>query len=59
MKNDVTNIMLELQNLGNEQIKKIYIKHRTKEPLFGVKTGDLKSIANKIKKDYELSMKLY
>lgn len=59
MKNDVTNIMLELQNLGNEQIKKIYIKHGAKEPLFGVKTGDLKSIANIIKKDYELSMKLY
>lgn len=59
MKYNLDNIMKELQTLGNEQIKKIYINHGAKEPLYGVKTGDLKPIANRIKKDYELSMKLY
>lgn len=59
MKDNVNIIMQKLQTLGNEQIKKIYIKHGAKEPLYGVKTGDLKPIANKIKKDYELSIKLY
>ena len=59
MEYNVNIIMQKLQNLGNEQIKKIYIKHGAKEPLYGVKTGDLKPIVKKIKKDYELSMKLY
>ena len=59
MKYNVNIIMQKLQNLGNEQIKKIYINHGAKEPLYGVRTGDLKPIANEIKKDYELSMKLY
>lgn len=59
MEYNINIIMKKLESLVNEQIKRIYIKHGAKEPLYGVKTGDLQSIARKIKKDYELSLKLY
>lgn len=59
MEYNINIIMKKLESLGNEQIKRIYIKHGAKEPLYGVKTEDLQSIARKIKKDYELSLKLY
>lgn len=59
MEYNVNIIMKNLEALGSEQIKRIYIKHGAKEPLYGVKTGDLQPIVRKIKKDYELSLKLY
>ena len=52
-------IMKKLEALGNKQIKRIYINHGAKEPLYGVKIGDLQPIARKIKRNYELSIKLY
>jgi hypothetical protein len=36
--------------LGNEQTKKIHLRHGAIEPLFGVKVGDLKAIQKKVKK---------
>lgn len=59
MNYNVNIIMQKLESLSNTQIKKIYIKHAAKEPLYGVKTEDLKPIVKKIKKDYELSKKLF
>ena len=59
MEYNVNIVMQELQSLGNEQFKKIYMKHGAKEPLYGVRTGDLKPIARKIKKNYDLSINLY
>lgn len=59
MENTVNLIMQKLESLGNEQIKKIYIKHGAKEPLFGIKTMDLRPIVREIKKNYDLSIKLY
>lgn len=44
MEYTVNMIMQSLKVLGNEQIKKIYMKHGAKEPLYGVKTGDLQPI---------------
>lgn len=55
----VDSIMKDLENLGTEQTRRTYMKHGAKEPLFGVTTGDLKPIAKKIKKNYELSIQLY
>jgi 3-methyladenine DNA glycosylase AlkD len=52
-------IMLELQSLGQENIKKILLRHGVKEPLFGVKVEYLKTIQKKIKKDYRLAKELY
>src|SRR5260370_17389118 len=52
-------ILQELKGLGSENIKKIFLKHGIKEPLFGVKGGDLKKIQKRIKKDYQLALDLY
>ncbi|MBI9104674.1 MAG: DNA alkylation repair protein [Spirochaetales bacterium] len=52
-------VMDYLEEHGNENTKKIFTRHGAREPFFGVKVGDLKVIVKKIKKDYELSKKLY
>jgi 3-methyladenine DNA glycosylase AlkD len=52
-------ILSYLEEKGNEQTKKVYKKHGAKEPLFGVKVEDLKSLQKKIKKDHKLAMQLY
>ena len=55
----VTEIMAELKKLGDPQIKNIFLKHGMREPLFGVRVGDMKPIQKKIKKDYQLAKDLY
>lgn len=55
----VQEIMTELQANGNEGIKKILLKHGVKEPFFGVKVEDLKTIEKKVKTDYQLAKELY
>ena len=52
-------IMLQLSKMGTEQTKKTFIRHGAKEPLYGVKVGDLKTIQKKVKKDYRLSLELF
>ena len=52
-------IMTQLKSLGEENIKKILLKHGVKEPFFGVKVEHLKAIQKKIKKDYQLAKDLY
>ncbi len=51
--------MKSLEEMGNPGTKKIFIKHGAKEPIFGVKVGDLKIIQKKVKKNQELSLELY
>jgi 3-methyladenine DNA glycosylase AlkD len=52
-------IMAELQSYGNENIKKIFLKHGVVEPLFGVKIEHLKIIQKKIKTNHHLALELY
>jgi 3-methyladenine DNA glycosylase AlkD len=52
-------IMQELEALGKERTKKMYISNGAREPLFGVATGAMKPIAKKIKKDQSLAEELY
>lgn len=52
-------IMSNLEELGSEQTKKIYLNHGVKEPFFGVKIGDLKKLVKYVKKDHELALALY
>jgi 3-methyladenine DNA glycosylase AlkD len=52
-------IVAELKTLGNENIKRILLRHGAKEPFFGVKITDLKKIQKRIKHDYQLSLDLY
>lgn len=52
-------IIEELRKLGTEQTKKTYIRHGAKEPLFGVKIGDMKILVKYVKKDHQLALDLY
>lgn len=55
----VETIITELRSKGSEGIRKIFLNHGIKEPMFGVKVEDLKVIQKRIKKDYQLSKDLY
>lgn len=52
-------VMQELEALGKERTKKIYMSNGAREPLFGVATGAMKPIAKKIKKNQALADQLY
>jgi 3-methyladenine DNA glycosylase AlkD len=54
-----TDILLELEKFGDPQTKKILMRHGAREPFFGVKVADLKTILKKTKKNHELSLELY
>jgi 3-methyladenine DNA glycosylase AlkD len=56
---DVQTVLRELELLGSERTKKVYIKQGAHEPLFGVATGAMKPIARKIKTNQILSDELY
>lgn len=52
-------VLEQLEAFGEERTKNTFLKHGAKEPLFGVKVGDLKKILKKTKKNHELSLELY
>ena len=56
---DFQTVMEELEAIGKERTKKIYIANGAKEPLFGVATGAMKPIAKKIKINQPLAEELY
>jgi len=56
---NVSEVMTELEGLGNPQTVKIYRRHGAKGDLFGVKIGDLKKVLKKIKGDQELALALW
>ncbi|MFJ7668317.1 DNA alkylation repair protein [Lysinibacillus sp. NPDC097195] len=52
-------VMQELEALGKERTKKMYMSNGAREPLFGVATGAMKPIAKKIKINQPLAEELY
>lgn len=56
---DFESVMQNLEALGKERIKKTYISNGAHEPLFGVATGEMKPMANKIKINQPLAEELY
>jgi 3-methyladenine DNA glycosylase AlkD len=56
---DFETVMLELETLSKERMKKMYISNGAHEPLFGVATGAMKPIAKKIKINQPLAEELY
>ena len=52
-------VLDELKKMGSPSIKKILMAHGAKEPIYGVKIGDMKTLVKKIKKDHPLSIELY
>ena len=56
---DFQMIMTELEALGKERTKKIYMSNGAVEPLFGVNTGLMKSLKKDIKQNQVLAEQLY
>ncbi|MEK4509575.1 DNA alkylation repair protein [Paenibacillus sp. FSL K6-2524] len=56
---DLETVMQELEALGKERLKKIYISNGAHEPLFGVATGEMKPLFRKIKINQPLAEQLY
>ncbi|MFC3418708.1 DNA alkylation repair protein [Salinicoccus hispanicus] len=56
---DFETVMENLESLGKERSKKMYISNGAKEPLFGVATGAMKPMAKEIKIDQPLAEQLY
>lgn len=56
---DFDTVMRELEALGKERMKKMYISNGAHEPLFGVATGAMKPIAKKIKINQRLAEEFY
>ena len=52
-------IMPALAKMGSPSIKKVHAQHGAKEPFYGVKVSDLKTIVKRVKKDHDLSLRLY
>lgn len=53
-------VMKDLERLGTEQTRKTFARHGAPiDQLFGVKVGDLKTIAKKIKGRQDLALELY
>ena len=52
-------VMQELEGLGKERTKKMYLSNGAHEPLFGVATGAMKPMSKKIKIDQQLADELY
>jgi len=51
--------MAALESLGTEQTRATYLRHGASEPLFGVKFGDLRPLAKRLKADHELAEQLW
>lgn len=56
---DFEAVMQELEALGKERLKKMYMSNGAREPLFGVATGEMKPLARKIKRNQPLAEQLY
>lgn len=56
---DKLTVMQELEALGKERMKKIYLSNGAREPLFGTATGAMKPMAKKIGKNQALAEELY
>ncbi len=56
---DFETVMRELEALGKERMKKMYISNGAHEPVFGVATGAMKPMAKKIKINQPLAEELY
>ena len=51
--------LAQLEALGNESVRKLHQKNGAKGELFGVKMGDIRKVAAKIKSDDELAAELW
>ncbi len=55
----VPEVMTALERKGSESVRRIFGRHGIDLPTFGVKVGDLKTIAKTIKGNHELALELF
>lgn len=56
---ELDTVMQELEALGKERLKKMYMSNGAREPVFGVATGEMKPLFRKIKINQPLAEQLY
>lgn len=56
---NATQVRTELERLGNDQTRTIYMRHGVNPPLYGVKWGDMRKLAKSLGTDHELAMQLW
>jgi len=56
---DLATVMQELEALGKERLKKMYMTNGAQEPVFGVATGEMKPLFKQIRINQELAEQLY
>lgn len=52
-------VLARLQKFGSAQTKKTFLRHGAREPFYGVKIADLKTLQKTIKTDHALALELY
>lgn len=55
----VKDILVELKSKGDEKVRKLNVRNGAGDKQFGVKLGDIRSVAKKIKPNHELAMALW
>ncbi|MDR7130808.1 3-methyladenine DNA glycosylase AlkD [Algoriphagus sp. 4150] len=55
----VQEVLSQLESLGNEKMIALHRKNGATQALFGVKMGDLRTVAKKIKTNHELGLALW
>ncbi|WP_293311459.1 DNA alkylation repair protein [Pedobacter sp. UBA5917] len=56
---NLTETLSTLQSLADEKVRKQHLKNGARENLFGVKMGDIRTLAKKIKTDHQLALALW
>jgi len=56
---DLNEVMTRLEEMGNENTRKVYRNHGAQGPFFGVKVGDMKKILRPLKKEQDVVAELY
>lgn len=56
---NLTETLSTLESLADEKVRKQHIKNGARENLFGVKMGDIRILAKKIKTDHQLALALW
>ncbi|CAM3904003.1 DNA alkylation repair protein [Cohnella lubricantis] len=56
---NLESLMQELEALGKDRLKKMYLSNGAREPLFGVATGEMKPLFRRIKINQPLAEQLY
>jgi 3-methyladenine DNA glycosylase AlkD len=55
----VNEVLSQLESLGNEKVRAMYAKNGASQNQYGVKLGDIRSLAKSLKADHEFALRLW